>query len=69
MCVLMSIYYYMNLVEVDDEALQSEEVLLEDKNEYKGDKAQILLKGKFISTCVRLWQAWLPSQQYHTLSY
>ena len=35
----------MNLVGVDDEALQSEEVLLENKNEYKGDKAQIHLEG------------------------
>ena len=41
----MSIYYYMNLVGVDDEALQPEEVLLEANDEHKGDKVEILLEG------------------------
>ena len=35
----------MNLVGVDDEALQSEEALLEAKDEHKGDKVEILLEG------------------------
>ena len=42
-----SITLYMNLVGVDDEALQPEEVLLETKDEHKGDKVQILLEGEF----------------------
>ena len=36
---------YMNLVEVDDEALHSKEVLLEAKDEHKGDKVKILQGG------------------------
>ena len=37
----------MNLVGVEDEALQPEEVLLEAKDEHKGDKVEILLEGEF----------------------
>ena len=44
---LLLLYNYMNLVGVDDEALQPEEVLLETKDEHKGDKVQILLEGEF----------------------
>ena len=49
MCVLIStlITLYMNLVGVDDEELQPEEVLLEAKDEHKGDKVEILLEGEF----------------------
>ena len=38
---------YMNLVGVDDEELQPEEVLLEAKNEHKGDKVKLLQEGEF----------------------
>ena len=38
---------YMNLVGVDDEASHSNDVLLEAKQEHKGDKVEILLEGKF----------------------
>ena len=37
----------MNLVGVDDEALQPEEVLLESRDEHKGDKVKRLLQGEF----------------------
>ena len=37
----------MNLVGVDDEALQPKEVLLEAKDEHKGDKV-VLLEGEYM---------------------
>ena len=38
---------YINLAGVDDEALHSNDVLLEAKKEHKGDKVEILQEGKF----------------------
>ena len=38
---------YMNLAGVDDEASHSNDVLLEDKDEHKGDKVETLLEGEF----------------------
>ena len=43
---------YTNLVGVDDEASHSNDVLLEAKEEHKGDKVEILLEGEFIITCI-----------------
>ena len=50
MCVLMSTFtitLYMNLAGVDDEASHSNDILLEAKDEHKGDKVQIFLEGEF----------------------
>ena len=38
---------YMNLAGFDDEASHSNNVLLQAKQEHKGDKVEILLEGKF----------------------
>ena len=45
MSILITIY--MNLVGVDDEASHSNDVLLEAKDEHKGDKVEIFLEGEF----------------------
>ena len=38
---------YMNLVGIEDEALQPDEFLLEAKDEHKGEKVKLLQEGEF----------------------
>ena len=61
---------YMNLVRVDDEALQPEEVLLEAKDEHKEEKVKLLQESEFCDYIYIILQAvakHCPS--YHTFLY